>query len=125
MSFFYNPPIHYPEEPLLHHLLPTGEKKFYDVDIDDRCQEKYKEIVSSGCWLFIERNPIGFVLQYIENGEQTIDISASRGGYWENKAALEKMILNFDSSKVRCYDHFYARTKHDVRIAPCVQSASR
>lgn len=108
---------------VLHYLLPAGERKFYAIDIDDRCQEKYKEIVSSGCWLSIERNHIGFVLQYIENEVQTIDISASRGGYWENKKALEKMILNFDSSKGRHYENFNEKNKHGVQIAPCVQSA--
>ncbi len=108
---------------LLQYLLPTGERKFYEIDIDDRCQEKYKQIISSGYWLFVERNHIGFVLQYIENELQTVDISASRGGYWENKKALEKMIMNFDPLKISHYENINTRNMHAIENVLCVQCA--
>ena len=107
---------------LLQSCLPAGESKYYEIDIDDRCQEKYEQIKSSGCWLFVERNNIGAVLQYIENDFQTIDISASRGGYWNNKEALERMIMNFDPINISRYENINERNTHDIQSVPCVQS---
>lgn len=108
---------------LLQYCLPAGESKYYEIDIDDRCQEKYEQIVSSGCWLFVERNNNGAVLQYIENDFQTIDISASRGGYWNNKEALERMIMNFNPLRISRYGNIITRNIHDIQNEQCLQSA--
>ena len=77
--------------------LPDGRQKELEIEIDDKCEAKYQDILSSGSRLTVEALTTGEVSQTIECSEFDYDITLTPGSDFEqNKTALEEMILRFD-----------------------------
>ncbi len=82
------------------YMRPNGRQVNHDLEIDDKCQEKYQEIVDCGARLAAEQLMTLEVSQTIETEDFDFDIILTPGGNLnDNKIALEKMILRFDKNE--------------------------
>lgn len=81
-------------------MRPNGRQVPHQLEVSDKCQEKYDEIVGQGLRLTCEQMMTGQASQTIEAEDFDFDIVITKGSdFDENKAELEKMILRFDKFK--------------------------
>ena len=80
--------------------LPNGRQIPHELEIDDKCKEKYEEIINMKCRLTSEVLQTGEVSQAIEHSEFDFDIALTSGkDFDENKKALENLILRFNKDE--------------------------
>ncbi len=78
-------------------MRPDGQQVPHQLEIDDTCEPKYKELIACGLRLTCEQLMSGKVSQTIESPDFDFDISLTNGDDLnENKKALERLILRFD-----------------------------
>lgn len=82
--------------------LPNGRQIPHELEIDDKCKEKYEEIINMKCRLTSEVLQTGEVSQCIEHPEFDFDIAIANGkNLDENKKVLENLILRFDKNELQ------------------------
>ena len=78
-------------------MRPNGRQVQQQLDVNDSCEEKYKELTECGARLTGEQLMNGQVSQCIETEYGDFDIVITKGSdFAQNKKALEDMILRFD-----------------------------
>jgi len=81
-------------------MRPNGRQVQHELKVDDKCKEKYQEIVGCDARLTGEQLMSGVVSQTIETVNGDFDLVLTNGSdLAENKRALEKMVLDFDKDK--------------------------
>ena len=81
-------------------MRPNSRQVQRGLEISDKCSSKYHEIVGHNLRLTAEQLMQGTVSQTIEDEDFDFDIIITKGSdLQENKEALEKMILRFDTNE--------------------------
>jgi hypothetical protein len=89
-------------------MRPNGRQVPHQLDVDDNCEAKYKELTGLGLRLTCEQLMNGTVSQTIECPDFDFDIILTNGAdLTENKEALEKLILRFDAVEYHKQDELY------------------
>jgi hypothetical protein len=79
------------------YMRPDGRQVPHQLEIDDKCEPKYKELTKWGLRLTCEQLMNGTVSQTIEGSDFDVDIILTGGSDMEkNKEALQDLILRFD-----------------------------
>jgi hypothetical protein len=84
---------------VIQYMRPNGRQVPLKLEIDDKCEAKYKEIINCGCRLACEQLQTLEASQTIENADLGFDfdiIITEGSDFNENEKALEDMILRFD-----------------------------
>jgi predicted ester cyclase len=85
------------------YMRPVGRQVLHELEIDNKCADKYKEILSCGCRLACEQLQTLEASQTIEHRQLGFDfdmVLTKGNDFDDTKLALEAMILRFD--KVAC-----------------------
>lgn len=79
-------------------IRPNGRQLLLTISIDDKCKDKYADILACNSQLTVEELMNGTMSQTIECSEFDFDIILTNGSEEEErlKPALEEMILRFD-----------------------------
>jgi len=86
-------------------MRPNGRQVPHQLEVDDSCEAKYKELTKWGLRLTCEQLMNGKVSQTIESPDFDLDIILTNGAdLQENKEALEKLILRFDVAEFHRMD---------------------
>ncbi len=82
------------------YMRPNGWRVRYELEIDDKCEDKYQQIIEGGARLTGEQMMTGVVPQTIETMDGDFDIILTKGSdLQENEKALEKRIMRFTYCK--------------------------
>lgn len=94
------------------YMRPNGRQVEQELEIDDKCRDKYEKILDSGARLTAEQLMTGRVSQTIETDDGDFDIILTKGhDFEENRIALETMILRFDETN---FDEWATRLAREM-----------